>query len=220
MITIGDTMYDLGDPATLLVLFGLVVAALVVILLIVSVRRAGAQARSVAEVAQQVGRLNMDVQTLGQGQQQLSGSLLQVSETQAKVSENVTRQMGEVKLHVNERLAENIARSQRAMVEMQERMKESLHGSSEKTTKSLTELQERLATIDKAQDNITKLSGDVLSLQDILSNKQTRGAFGEIQLSDIVRKALPSDSYALQATLSNGKRADCLIHQSAGANRD
>ena len=212
MITIGDTMYDLGDPATLLVLFGLVVAALVVILLIVSVRRAGAQARSVAEVAQQVGRLNMDVQTLGQGQQQLSGSLLQVSETQAKVSENVTRQMGEVKLHVNERLAENIARSQRAMVEMQERMKESLHGSSEKTTKSLTELQERLATIDKAQDNITKLSGDVLSLQDILSNKQTRGAFGEIQLSDIVRKALPSDSYALQATLSNGKRADCLIH--------
>ncbi|WP_377509300.1 DNA recombination protein RmuC [Octadecabacter sp. R77987] len=212
MITLGETTYDISDPVTLLVLLGLIVAALVVVLLIVSVRRAGAQARSVAEVAQQVGRLNMDVQTLGQGQQQLSGSLLQVSETQAKVSENVTRQMGEVKLHVNERLSENIARSQRAMVEMQERMKESLHGNSEKTTKSLTELQERLATIDKAQDNITKLSGDVLSLQDILSNKQTRGAFGEIQLSDIVRKALPSDSYALQATLTNGKRADCLIH--------
>lgn len=66
--------------------------------------------------------------------------------------------------------------------------------------------------IDKAQDNITKLSGDVLSLQDILSNKQTRGAFGEIQLNDIVSKALPADSYALQHTLSNGKRADCLIH--------
>jgi DNA recombination protein RmuC len=76
----------------------------------------------------------------------------------------------------------------------------------------LGELQERLKTIDKAQDNITKLSGDVLSLQDILSNKQTRGAFGEIQLNDIVTKALPSDSYTLQATLSNGKRADCLIH--------
>ena len=52
----------------------------------------------------------------------------------------------------------------------------------------------------------------MLSLQDILSNKQTRGAFGEIQLNDIVSKALPKDSYALQATLSNGKRADCLIH--------
>ena len=73
-------------------------------------------------------------------------------------------------------------------------------------------MQQRLTAIDKAQDNITKLSGDVLSLQDILSNKQTRGAFGEIQLNDIVTKALPSDSYTLQATLSNGRRADCLIH--------
>jgi DNA recombination protein RmuC len=52
----------------------------------------------------------------------------------------------------------------------------------------------------------------VLSLQDILSNKQTRGAFGEIQLHDIVGKALPADSYRMQATLSNGRRADCLIH--------
>jgi DNA recombination protein RmuC len=49
-------------------------------------------------------------------------------------------------------------------------------------------------------------------LQDILSNKQTRGAFGEIQLHDIVQKALPADAYTMQATLSNGKRADCLIH--------
>jgi DNA recombination protein RmuC len=73
-------------------------------------------------------------------------------------------------------------------------------------------LQQRLKTIDKAQENITKLSGDVLSLQDILSNKQTRGAFGEIQLNDIVSKALPSDSYSFQHTLSNGRRADCLIH--------
>ena len=63
----------------------------------------------------------------------------------------------------------------------------------------------------KSQDNTIKLSGDVLSLQDILSTKQTRGSFGEIQLRDIVAKALPSDSYSLQATLSNGKRPACLI---------
>ena len=49
-------------------------------------------------------------------------------------------------------------------------------------------------------------------MQDILSNKQTRGAFGEIQLNDIVSKALPSDAYTFQHTLTNGKRADCLIH--------
>jgi DNA recombination protein RmuC len=66
--------------------------------------------------------------------------------------------------------------------------------------------------IDRAQAKIEKLSGDVLSLQDILSNKQTRGAFGEIQLNDIVSKALPRTAYSFQTTLSNGKRADCLIH--------
>ncbi|NND43269.1 MAG: DNA recombination protein RmuC, partial [Silicimonas sp.] len=88
----------------------------------------------------------------------------------------------------------------------------SLTGASTRTARSLGELQQRLETIDKAQANIEKLSGNVLSLQDILSNKQTRGAFGEIQLKDIVSKALPSDSYTWQATLSNGKRADCLIH--------
>lgn len=92
------------------------------------------------------------------------------------------------------------------------RMGESLHGSSTRTARSLGELQQRLETIDKAQANIEKLSGDVLGLQDILSNKQTRGAFGEIQLNDIVGKALPADAFSMQATLSNGKRADCLIH--------
>ena len=81
-----------------------------------------------------------------------------------------------------------------------------------RTARSLGDLQQRLETIDKAQANIEKLSGNVLSLQDILANKQTRGAFGEIQLHDIVAKALPPDAYTMQAMLSNGKRADCLIH--------
>ena len=81
-----------------------------------------------------------------------------------------------------------------------------------RTAQSLGDLQQRLSVIDKAQDNIAKLSSDVLSLQDILSNKQTRGAYGEIQLNDIVTKALPSESYTLQATMSNGTRPDCLIH--------
>jgi DNA recombination protein RmuC len=98
------------------------------------------------------------------------------------------------------------------LMEVQRGMTETLQGTSTKTSQSLGELKQRLETIDKAQANIEKLSGNVLSLQDILSNKQTRGAFGEIQLHDIVQKALPSDAYAMQATLSNGKRADCLIH--------
>ena len=126
--------------------------------------------------------------------------------------QTVETRLATVQQQMQDRLADNALRSQRAMTEMQERMRESLHGSSKQTATSLTQLQERLAAIDKAQDNITKLSGDVLSLQDILSNKQTRGAFGEIQLRDIVSKALPHDSFSLQHTLSNGKRADCLVH--------
>ena len=74
---------------------------------------------------------------------------------------------------------------------------------------------ERLAArekISEALQFLAELDADVLSLQDILSNKQTRGAFGEIQLQDIVRKAMPPGAFSFQATLSNGKRADCLIH--------
>ncbi|PWJ21988.1 DNA recombination protein RmuC [Jannaschia seohaensis] len=81
-----------------------------------------------------------------------------------------------------------------------------------RTAASLGALQQRLAAIDAAQSRIEDLSSNVLGLQDILSNKQTRGAFGEIQLHDLVAKALPPDAFTWQATLTNGRRADCLIH--------
>ena len=216
MIQIGDTIYELNDPNVIAVLAAGFVAVLVVILLIMTVRRAGKSADAVQIVASQVGRLSQDMNALGQGQQQLAGNIRTVSDAQANAQVHVVQTMearlAEVQAQMAERLADNAMKSARSLAEMQERMKDTLTGSSEKTTKSLTELQERLATIDKAQTNIEKLSGDVLSLQDILSNKQRRGMFGEIQLTDIVSKALPADSYALQYTLSNGKRADCLVH--------
>ena len=133
------------------------------------------------------------IQKLSEGQERLTGGLQTVSEAQAKAQLSMIKMM-------EERLAK-----------VQLQMNENLSHSSRRTAQSLGDLQQRLSTIDKAQEKITKLSGDVLSLQDILSNKQTRGAFGEIQLTDIVSKALPSDGFELQATLSNGKRADCLI---------
>ncbi|MCP9480839.1 DNA recombination protein RmuC [Shimia sp. CNT1-13L.2] len=127
---------------------------------------------------------------------------------QLKLSET----LGQSQMRLQENMADLQLKTNRALNDMQAKMNESLMGNAKRTATSLTALQERLSTIDKAQENITKLSGDVLSLQDILSNKQTRGAFGEIQLNDIVSKALPKDSYSLQHTLPNGKRADCLIH--------
>lgn len=216
MIQIGENIYDLSDPLVIAVIAGGVIALLVLILLMMSLRRAGKSTEAVQFVASQVGRLSQDVQSLGQGQQQLAGNIRTVSDAQATAQVHVVQTMearlAEVQAQMAERLADNAVKSARSLAEMQERMKDTLSGTSKETTKSLTELQERLATIDKAQTNIEKLSGDVLSLQDILSNKQTRGAFGEIQLQDIVSKALPSDSFTWQATLSNGSRPDCLVH--------
>ncbi|SMH46262.1 DNA recombination protein RmuC [Maritimibacter sp. HL-12] len=207
---------DLSDPLVLAALVAAGALLLIVILLIVAVARAGRSARMANDLSRQIGGLGHAVQVLGQGQDQLTGGLRSVSDAQANAQTQVIQTMearlAEVQRQMQERLHDNAMRAARSLSEMQERMSESLQGSTVKTTQSLTQLQERLATIDKAQENITRLSGDVLSLQDILSNKQTRGAFGEIQLTDIVSKALPSDSYSLQATLTNGKRADCLIH--------
>ena len=216
MITIGGQTYALGDPAVIGALVGAGLVLLIVLLLIFALRAASRSARNVEPLAQQMLVLGQNLQQLGMGQEQMRGGLQQVSDTQANAQVQVIQtfetRLSDVQQQMNDRLADNAMRQNRALTEMQERMKDTLHGSSKQTATSLTQLQERLASIDKAQDNITKLSGDVLSLQDILSNKQTRGAFGEIQLNDIVSKALPKDSYDLQATLSNGKRADCLIH--------
>ena len=216
MITIGEQSYDLNDPLVIGGLIGIAVVFLMIILLIMIARRAGQSGASVDYMAAQMNRLNADVQTLGAGQQQLSGNLQTVSDTQVNAQVNIIQTMEKrlatVQQHMNDTLHTNALKSAQVLHEMQKGMKDSLHGSTVKTTQSLTQLQERLATIDKAQTNIEKLSGDVLGLQDILSNKQTRGAFGEIQLNDIVSKALAPDAYNFQATLSNGKRADCLIH--------
>ena len=81
----------------------------------------------------------------------------------------------------------------------------------EKTRITLTQLHERLAVIDTAQKNITCLSEQMVSLQNILSNIQARGAFGEIQLRDLVISILPPSAYKFQVTMSNRKRADCVL---------
>jgi DNA recombination protein RmuC len=169
-------------------------AALLVVLLVLTLRAALQSARAVAPLTWQIGQMGQRVQSLADGQQQLAGGLHHVTEAQIKSQTQL--------LHLMESRLSQVS----------ETMSESLQGNSMRTARSLGDLHARLEAIDKAQVNIEKLSGNVLSLQDILSNKQTRGAFGEIQLNDIVSRALPSDAYTMQATLSNGKRADCLVH--------
>jgi DNA recombination protein RmuC len=112
-------------------------------------------------------------------------------------------------------LTENQATAQKLLDErladVSRRVGESLEKTSQKAQTSMADLKERLAVIDTAQKNITELSSQVVGLQDILANKQARGAFGEIRLNDLVQNVLPSSAYETQATLSNGKRVDCLI---------
>ncbi len=191
MITLFGQSYQWNDPEVL-VLGGLVAVLLGFLLLIL--RSVSRSATAAEPLVREISWLSSRMQQLGDGQERLAGGLHHVSEAQA-VSQTAMLQVMEQRL-----------------AEVQRQMTEALHGTSTRTARSLGELQTRLETIDKAQANIEKLSGNVLSLQDILSNKQTRGAFGEIQLHDIVQKALPKDAYTMQATLGNGKRADCLIH--------
>ena len=182
---------DFNDPTTQLIIGA---GLIILLLLLLSLRAVSRLTKTAEPLSYQINALGQRVQALGEGQERLAGGLHHVSEAQAKQQTSMLQLM------------------EKRLADVQLQMNENLQGSARRTAHSLGELQQRLTAIDKAQENITKLSGDVLSLQDILSNKQTRGAFGEIQLNDIVSKALPSDSYTLQATLSNGRRADCLIH--------
>ena len=91
------------------------------------------------------------------------------------------------------------------------RLGDGLSQQTEKTGETLKGIHERLAVIDAAQKNITTLSEQVVGLQDILSNKQARGAFGEVRLQDLVQDCLPATAFDFQVTLSNGRKADCLL---------
>jgi len=119
-------------------------------------------------------------------------------QTFAEIS--VARQ-GDVARAVNERLDR-----------MTHRVGSDLNETARKTNESISKLHERLAVIDTAQKNLTDLSTNMVSLQEILANKQARGAFGQMRMESIIMDGLPKGAYSFQPTLSNGKRPDCLLH--------
>ena len=91
------------------------------------------------------------------------------------------------------------------------RLGQGLNETAERTSQSLQSLNERLAVIDTAQRNITELSSHMVSLKDILANKQSRGAFGQGRMEAIIRDGLHQSAYDFQCTLSNGTRPDCIV---------
>ena len=92
-----------------------------------------------------------------------------------------------------------------------QRVGQGLEASARSTSDNLAKLGERLAVIDAAQTKISGLTQEVVSLKDILSNKQSRGAFGQGRMEAIIRDGLPTGAYEFQFTLSNGRRPDCVI---------
>jgi len=112
-----------------------------------------------------------------------------LSETGEKLNAKIDARLGEISTRVNERLDEGF----------------------KKTNQTFVSVMQRLATIDEAQKKIDTLTGSVVSLQELLGNKQSRGAFGEVQLEALVRNALPPAAFELQYTLPNGARVDCVL---------
>jgi DNA recombination protein RmuC len=112
-----------------------------------------------------------------------------LNETADKLSAKIDARLDQISGKVSERLDEGF----------------------KKTNETFVNVMQRLAVIDEAQKKIETLTGSVVSLQELLGDKKTRGAFGEVQLEALVRNVLPPNAFELQYTLSNGMRVDCIL---------
>jgi DNA recombination protein RmuC len=157
----------------------------------------------------------------------------QINELQTQLSTKQSQSLDQVIKHLNntgqanrEELAKTLAQSSEQMSkridgltqatdnrlqEISGQVEKRLAEGFEKTTKTFSDILQRLALIDDAQKKITELSTNVVSLQEVLNDKRSRGAFGEVQLNSLIRNVLPEQSFKLQHTLSNGKIADCIL---------
>jgi DNA recombination protein RmuC len=175
------------DPFVLLAIFAVFAAFAFTFLIALTIRQGALLARE--------ERLRSDRARESDGElAELKGRLSQMSEMTALRQEELARSVNERLDRVGQHLGMSVEETGR------------------RTSDNLAKLHERLAVIDTAQKNIAELSGRFVSLQDILANKQARGAFGQVRMESIVEDGLPKGAYSFQPTLSNGKRPDCLIH--------
>lgn len=100
---------------------------------------------------------------------------------------------------------------QKRLKDISGQVEQRLNKGFEKTTETFTDVVKRLALIDAAQQHIVELSSNVVSLQEVLTDKRSRGAFGEVQMAGLIANVMPEGSYSLQHTLSNGTRVDCMM---------
>jgi DNA recombination protein RmuC len=113
--------------------------------------------------------------------------------------------------HFNERVQQLSQTVDGRLNEISGKVAERLDEGFKKTNETFTSVMSRLAVIDEAQKKIEGLASNVVSLQEILGDKRSRGAFGEVQLEALVRNSMPPDAYSFQHTLNSGARADCVL---------
>jgi DNA recombination protein RmuC len=152
-------------------------------------------------------RRAMEAVAAAERQRELDDKLAALSQVQSEMTGRV-QTIGEV---FGNRQADLVRLIAERLDSLQNRVGDGLQSSTRQTTDNLSKLNERLAVIDAAQQRLADLTGEVLTLRDVLSNKQSRGAFGQGRMEAIVRDALPPNAYAFQATLASGRRPDCII---------
>ncbi|MBA3447527.1 MAG: DNA recombination protein RmuC [Pseudaminobacter sp.] len=187
---LGATVVTLGQT---LAFAAFLFLTLLIMLAIALWRSAKGRAKATLEAASHAREAEARMAGILQSQAEMQGRLGAVAEVFGARQAELTQSIGQ-------RLDAMTGRIGQTMTEQ-----------TKSTNDSLTKLQERLAIIDTAQGNIQSLAGQVVQLQAILSNKQTRGAFGQSRMEAIVADGLPHGAYEFQATLSNGNRPDCLI---------
>ena len=195
VLQLGASIVTLGQA---LIAAAGVVVLLVILLAVALWRSASARAAAAAEAAQLARDAEMRMAEIVRQQVEMQGRMGQMNEA-------LTARQAELNQSLGQRLDAMTGRIGQTMTEQ-----------TRSTHESLAKLQERLAVIDTAQGNIQSLAGQVVQLQAILSNKQTRGAFGQSRMEAIVADGLPAGAYEFQATLSNGSRPDCLVRMPNG----
>lgn len=212
---------------------GLAIALAFQILLSVwIIRRQGRQRQETAihcEKLQQLfishcHQLELDLQqTIQQSQHGIQEKITQGQLTsQQLISDIVQRQMADVREQINHSFKQHASSLTSHLQSLTEEIRSHLHNLTqqvnhkltegfEKTSSTFTDVVRRLTIIDEAQKKITELSSHVVSLQDVLVDKRARGAFGEVQLATLIANMIPSTHYRMQYTLSNQKRADCIL---------
>lgn len=138
-------------------------------------------------------------------------SIAELARVQSETAARLTERLGEMRESLSGRQAELARTVNERLDAVTHHLSQSMTATRQHTSENLAKLNERLAVIDGAQKNITELASQVTSLQSVLSNKQSRGAFGQGRMELIIEDGLPKGTYAFQFTLSNRSRPDCAI---------